>query len=191
MIKSVIIISTRYNKVSMCFLKYILREGVDIIYRKTKKIIVLFIFFIAAIFIFMVSRNNSYLVVPNPEKLSSITFINVVNEKGVERVIVYEQSDIYELLEVFKNSKKTNKESISDFPNKAKFTTILFNFTPGGNSLRSIYEENEVFYIDQPYNGVFKLGSNDLDVLDEIIERGDKESISMQLDEILKDNFKR
>ncbi|WP_206781888.1 DUF5301 domain-containing protein [Clostridium tetani] len=139
----------------------------------------------------MVSRNNSYLVVPNPEKLSSITFINVVNEKGVERVIVYEQSDIYELLEVFKNSKKTNKESISDFPNKAKFTTILFNFTSGGNSLRSIYEENEVFYIDQPYNGVFKLGSNDLDVLDEIIERGDKESISMQLDEILKDNFKR
>ncbi|AVP56191.1 hypothetical protein C3B72_12550 [Clostridium tetani] len=150
---------------------------------------VLFIFFIAVIFIFMVSRNNSHLAVPNPEDLSSITFINVVNEKGIERVIVYEQSDIYELLEVFKNSKKTNKESISDLPNKTKFTAIFFNFTSGGNSLRSIYEENEVFYIHQPYSGVFKLGSNDLDVLDEIIEKGEKESISMQLEDILKDNL--
>lgn len=115
--------------------------GVDLIYKKTKKINVLFIFFIAVIFIFMVIRNNSHLEVPNSEDLSSITFINVVNEKGIERVIVY--------------------------------------------------EENEVFYIHQPYSGVFKIGSNDLDVLDEIIEKGKKESISMQLEDILKDNFKR
>lgn len=93
------------------------------------------------------------------------------------------------MLNILKNSNKTNKDSVSNFPDKTRFTLIGFNFVKGGTSWRSIYGENDDIYVDQPYVGIFKLNSNDLNLLNEIMKSRNKESISIRVDDILKNNF--
>lgn len=156
---------------------------------KTKTMIPLTIVVIAIVLIVMLSKNNSSLSVPISEELSSIILLDVVNEKTSEKITIYEKKDISKLLEIFTNSEKTNKESISEFPSKAKFTTVIFKFKLGGNSFRSIYEDNNNFYIDQPYDGVFKIESKDIYPLDEIKKSGSKENMVIPINDILKSDF--
>lgn len=155
--------------------------------RKIKWLFTITIGIIAAIgLISMLSESR--LAVPKADQLSSVIFINVVNEQGVEKITISEQSDIGNLLEILKNSERTDKDSVSDLPDKAKFSMVAFEMLEG-YSLRSIYEENGDIYVDQPYYGVFKLRSNDLNILNEIMKRGNKQSISIHVDEIFKYNF--
>lgn len=154
--------------------------------RKIKWLIVVTIGSIFAIGLTFILKGR-HLEVPKVEQISSAEFINVVNGQGVEKVTISQQSDINNLLNILRNSEKTNKDSISDFPDKRKFTIIRFNLLEGSN-WRSIYEENSDVYVDQPYVGIFKLNFRDFNLLNEIMERGDRESISIQVDEILKSN---
>ena len=157
--------------------------------RKMKTIILSTIVVVSIVLIFMLSKNNRSLSVPNTEELSSITLVDVVNEKGSEKTTISKKTDISRLLEILKNSERTNKESISDFPSKTQFTTVLFKFKSGGNSFRSIYEDNNSFYIDQPYEGIFKIESKDIYMLDEIKKNGSKENIVIPISDIIKGNF--
>ncbi len=166
-----------------------LAKGVDIIYRKTKKIIVLFIFLIAVIFIFMLGRSYRYLKVPNPEELSSIILIDVIGNKCVQKTIIYQELDINNMLDILVNSRKTSKQSTSQFPGKTKFSAVFFKFKSGGTSWKSIYEEEGNSYIHEPFVGIFKLDSNDSHMLDKIIKRGNREDISIPVENIFKINF--
>lgn len=114
---------------------------------------------------------------------------DVIEEEAIEKITIDQEADIEEILEIFSNSKNTDKESISKFPEKTKFTAVLFRFKSAGTSLRSIYEEDGEVYIDQPFYGIFTLNSNDLDALDQVIKRGNKEDISLPVEDILKDDF--
>lgn len=157
--------------------------------RKIKIITLSTIVVVSIVLIFILSKNNSALSVPNTEELSSIILVDVINEKGYEKTTIYIKSDISKLLEILKNSERTNKKSISDFPSKTKFTTVLFKFKSGDNSFRSIYEDNNRFYIDQPYDGIFKIESKDIYLLDEIKKSGSKENIVMPINDIIKGNL--
>ncbi|WMJ81640.1 DUF5301 domain-containing protein [Clostridium sp. MB40-C1] len=156
--------------------------------RKTKWLVVITICIVVSVGVTFMLR-ESQLQVPKSEQLSSVVFINIIHSQGIEKITISEQSDIDNLLNILKNSNKTNKDSVSNFPNKTKFTIIRFNFLEGGSSWRSIYEENDNIYVDQPYVGVFRLNSNDLNLLNEIMGSGNKESISIGVDDILKNNF--
>ncbi|WMM23328.1 DUF5301 domain-containing protein [Tissierella sp. MB52-C2] len=145
---------------------------------------------IAMTLILIISRNNRYLKSPNPEELSSIILIDVIGEEGTQKITINQQVDINNFLDIFKNAKMTNKQSISQIPRKTKFTTVLYKFKSSGNkSFRSIYEENGDLYIDQPFVGVFKIDSNDLSILEQIIRRGNKKEISVLVNDILKSDF--
>lgn len=168
-------------------------QGVDIIKRRTKEVLTLFTIITIMIFtvFFRGILENRTLPGPNSRELSRIIFINVVDYIGVEKIVIDEQQDIENVLELLKTAERDkDKESISDFPDKAKFTTILFGFESGGNSVRSMYEENNDLYIDQPYNYVYKLEVDNRELLEKIINSGSKkEDISVNLKEILRGDF--
>lgn len=127
---------------------------------------------------------------PNSGELSRIIFINVVDYIGVEKIVIDEQQDIENVLELLKTAERVrDKQSLSDFPDKTKFTTILFDFESGGTSVRSMYEENNDLYIDQPYDYVYKVETDNRKLLEKIINRGSKEDISVNLKEILNGSF--
>ncbi|MBU5254671.1 DUF5301 domain-containing protein [Tissierella praeacuta] len=174
-----------YNKKKDSTNNYIC--GGDTINRVIKEIIILGI--IAVILILRVSIDDRHLEGPNSEDLSNIILVDVIGEKGVEKITIHQQVDINKFLEIFSNAQRTSKQSISQFPNKTKFITVLYKFKWGGNSFRSMYEENGDFYIEQPFSGVFKIDSNDLYMLDQIIRNGDKEEISVLVNNMLKNNF--
>jgi len=161
--------------------------GVDTMNKVIKEIAILGI--IGIILILMLSRNYSHLKVPNPEELSSIILVDVIGNKGVQKITIYQEIDINNMLDILSNSQRTSKQSISQFPGKTKFTTVLFKYKSGGTSWRSIYEEEGNCYIDQPFTGIFKLDSNDSYMLDKIIKRGNREEISVRVENILKSNF--
>lgn len=60
--------------------------------------------------------------------------------KVIKETTIYQEIDIKNMLDILSNSKRTSKQSISQFPGKTKFTTVLFKFNSGGTSWRSIYE---------------------------------------------------
>lgn len=156
--------------------------------RKMKWLVVVTICIVVAVGLIFMLR-ESQLEVPKSKQLSSVEFINISHCQGVEKITISKQSDIDNLLNILKNSNKTSKDSVSNFPDKTKFTLIGLNFINGGTSWRSFYEENDDIYVDQPYVGIFKLNSNDLNLLNEIMKSGSKESISIRVDDILKNNF--
>ena len=134
--------------------------------------------------IFMLSSNDSNFKVPNSEEISSIILVDVIGNKGIKKTIIYQKSDISNMLDILSNSQRTSKKSISQLPNKTKFTIVLFKFESGDTSWRSIYEEEGNLHIDQPFDGIFKLDSNNLYTLDEIIKKGSNEEISIRVENI-------
>lgn len=145
---------------------------------------------IVLISIMLVFRINKNFKGPNAEELKSITFINIVDDIGIEKIVFDQQQDIEKLLEIFKTAEKVKgMESISDFPNKHNFTTILFNFKTGGSSIRSMYDENDNLYIDQPYDYIYKFRVDNEQILYQLIYSGKIESIYLNLGEIQKNNF--
>lgn len=144
---------------------------------------------IAIVLVLIVSRNNKSLKGPRPEDLSSIIPVDVIGEEGVQKFTIDKQVDIDNFLDIFNNAKRMGEQSISQFPSKTKFSVVLYKFKSSGNSWRSIYEENGDLYIDQPLVGIYKISSNDLHILHEIIEDGDKEEISVLVNNIFKNNF--
>lgn len=143
-----------------------------------------------SLFILLGVRKIKTLPVPEFDKLDSIIFINVVDYIGVEKIVIDESQDIENVLELLNTAgRMKGKHSTSDFPDKDKFTTILFSFESGGNSWRSMYVENDDLYIDQPYDYIYKLEDDKKELLYKIINGGSKKSISLNLKEILKGDF--
>lgn len=145
------------------------------------------IIFITIVFIF---NSNRKMMVPKIEDLTNIILIDVTEKISSKRTTISNKTDIAKLLKIFKKSKRTNKKSISNFPIRSEFTTVLFEFKSGGNSFRSIYEESNNVYIDQPFHGIFKIISKDIYLLHEIKKGGKEEEFIVTLKDILKDDFK-
>lgn len=166
--------------------------GADIIKCRRKETLTLFTIIIitASVFILLGGGKTKNLPVPEFDKLDSIIFVNIVNHIGVEMIVIDESQEIESILELLKTAgRMKGKHSISNFPDKDKFTTILFSFESGGNSLRSMYEENDDLYIEQPYDYIYKLEDDNRQLLEDIINNRSKESISLNLKEILKGDF--
>lgn len=157
--------------------------------KKTKWFIFLIITAILVIFIFKLDRNNS-VQIPTSKDLGSVIFIDIVDNQGVKSNTIYEESDINRLLSILKDSKKTDKKSTSNTPNKKEFTIIVFELLEGGKIFNSIYKDNHDMYFEQPYYGVFELESSTFHMLDKIKKKGNEESILIPINDIYKENLK-
>lgn len=134
--------------------------------------------------------NNKGPSIPKADDVKSLSLIKIANDRGVEKRTIKENNDIENFLQLLENSKLTKKESVSDFPNKDEFILVSIEMSEGGYIRNTIYEEDKKFYFEQPYVGIYELSYNDISsFLKSTVKEEDKENISEDLEDILKNNF--
>nr|WP_242618466.1 DUF5301 domain-containing protein [Anaerococcus vaginimassiliensis] len=93
-------------------------------------------------------------------------------------------------LQTLEDSKKTKKESVSDFPNKDEFILVSIKMSEGGYIRNTIYEEDKKLYFEQAYVGIYELTYKDISsFLKSTVKEENKENISEDLEDILDDDF--
>ncbi|MDU2583807.1 MAG: DUF5301 domain-containing protein [Anaerococcus prevotii] len=156
---------------------------------KKKHYLVLIGLIIIAILL-KIRPNNKVPSLPKANDVESISLINIVDGRGIEKWTISEKDDIERFLQILEHSKKTNKESVSDFPNKNNFILVSFGMSDGGYIRNSIYEEDKSLYFEQAYVGIYELSYKDISsFLKSSVKEEDKETISKDLEDILKNNF--
>ena len=121
-------------------------------------IIILFLL-IAVCCIYYFTNNRTYKInLPELEKLESITLEKDGNEK-----IITNDEEIKEVLEILKGKERNTKtQSIQDEPvNISNKIKIEINFKEIGQSILFIYEKDNKCYIEQPYNGIYKISGDE------------------------------
>ena len=136
----------------------------------TKIAIIIFLillFFIT--FILIVSNKRNYeLNLPKQEKLKSITIETQANQKEI--IDTQEIQDIIYILNNSGKGRNTKQESINDFPvNTEKIITVKFNFEEEGTSIIFVYIRNDNYYIEQPYNGIYKISGDEYNSIEKYI----------------------
>lgn len=91
-----------------------------------------------------------------------LSLIRVVDNRGLEKWTISEKDDIEKFLQILENSKKTKKESVSDFPDKNNFILVSFKMSDGGYIRNTIYEEDKKLYFEQAYVGIYELSYKDI-----------------------------
>ncbi len=119
---------------------------------------------LCVVVIFSVDNRSYKLNLPNQEKLKNIS---IENQERQEEVTDVEK--IKEIIYVLSGSGKgriTKEESISDFPVNANAVIgVNFNFKESGASTIFIYIKNNKYYIEQPYNGVYKISGDEYNLV--------------------------
>lgn len=134
--------------------------------------------------------NNKGVSLPKADDVIGFSLINIVDGRGIEKWTISEKDDIERFLQILEHSKKTNKESVSDFPNKNNFILVSFGMSDGGYIRNSIYEEDDSLYFEQAYVGIYELSYKDISsFLESSVKEEDKENISEDLEDILDDDF--
>lgn len=134
--------------------------------------------------------NNEGPSLPKADEVRSLSLINIVDGRGLLKWTISDKDDIEKFLQNLEDSKKTKKESISDFPDKNNFILVSFKMSDGGYIRNTIYEEDKKLYFEQPYVGIYELSYNDISsFLKSTVKEEDKENISEDLEYILKNNF--
>lgn len=134
--------------------------------------------------------NNEGVSLPKTDDVKSLSLIKIANDRGVEKRTIKENNDIEKFLKILGNSKKTKKQSVSDFPNKDEFILVSIKMSEGGYIRNTIYEEDKKLYFEQAYVGIYELSYKDISsFLKSTVKEEDKENISEDLEDILEDNF--
>lgn len=134
--------------------------------------------------------NNEGVSLPKTDDVKSLSLIKIANDRGVEKRTIKENNDIEKFLQNLENSKRTKKESVSDFPNKDEFILVSIKMAEGGYIRNTIYEEDKKLYFEQPYVGIYELSYKDISsFLKSTVKEEDKENISEDLEDILDDDF--
>lgn len=99
---------------------------------------------------YFINQPKYTLHLPTMEKLESITIEN----KKIEN-----KEEIQKILDLLNNKGRTTKEaSIQDSPvNASEQFKINFHFLESGTSTLFVYRKKNSYYIEQPYNGIYKI----------------------------------
>ncbi len=132
-------------------------------------IIILLIFLFTITFILIILNKRTYeLNLPKQEKLKSITIETQANQKEIT-----DTQEIQDIIYILNNSGKgrnTKQESINDFPvNTEEIITVKFNFEEEGTSIIFVYIRNDNYYIEQPYNGIYKISGDEYNSIEKYI----------------------
>lgn len=83
--------------------------------------------------------------------------VSITLKKDSESVIINDKNEMNLVLNLLKN-RTTTTRSIQDFPvNRVDFVSVYFNFFKGGSSVLFLYEEEDKYYVEQPYNGIYEI----------------------------------
>lgn len=114
------------------------------------------ILFAAAVILFWTPPGRTYtLTLPEAGKLESIQLT-----QGTDTAAVGDMGMLLELLTG--TERKTRSESIQDCPvNAENVVQIDFRFKEQGISTVFVYQKGRSFFIEQPYNGVYRISEEE------------------------------
>lgn len=107
-------------------------------------------------------RRTYSLNIPQVENLKSISL--TVNEKDNPHDASYSEEEIMkQILDSIAGTKRvTKEESIQDYPtNVDDIITVEFYFKEKGSSILYLYKRNNKYYIEQPYDGIYKISEDE------------------------------
>lgn len=127
------------------------------------KNIVILIVFILVILIFtlcfaIINKPRYNLKLPEISDVSSISVTLNDNEIKLDK-----EEDITSIITTLMSNGRTTKiESIQDFPvNASNVITINIYHKSRGNSTLFVYERKGNYYLEQPYNGIYEISSDE------------------------------
>ena len=129
-------------------------------------IIVLVVLMIGVFYHFR-DRRTYTLNLPKLEKLESISLKQ--NEKNV---IIDDKEKMQDILYILNGTKRVTKnESVQDVPiNINNEIQIECNFIETGKSIIFVYNKNNSYYIEQPYNGIYQISGDEYNSIEKLIQ---------------------
>lgn len=124
-------------------------------------VIVLFMCIGAAFGIVCYNKTNNSSYALNLPSADSVYRINL--EQSGKRLEISEQDKIYDIVNVVGAVKRTtNVDSIQDSPTNVD-NEIKIDFEFGENKISTVfvYEKKDKYFIEQPYNGIYRISSDE------------------------------
>lgn len=118
-----------------------------------KKYISLFLCFICILALVACEKKTDPITLPQIDDITSVD-ITV----GKNKVNHTDKAWISEIISDISSSEPTSKESIQDTPQVENYIKIDFQFKTG-TSILYVYEDSSKYYIEQPYQGIYKTDS--------------------------------
>ena len=120
------------------------------------KLIVIIVLVCIMFVVVYVLLNNKKI---NLTKMGEIDEILIKDDNRV--VTISDKKEIEKIYKVIEN-KKSLKKSVTDTPNDAKkLTKISFIIGADEKNIMNIYMKDDMYYLEQPYNGIFKLSKKE------------------------------
>lgn len=116
--------------------------------------------------IFGMGRRSYELHLPAKEKLVGIS----VEKKGMQAEIT-DDREMEELLFILGGSgRRTKLESVSDAPvNAGEMLEVDFHFAEKGTSTLFVYKKSGGYYMEQPYNGIYKISGEEYNAVEKYV----------------------
>ena len=118
-----------------------------------KKYISLFLCFICILALVACEKKADPITLPQIDDITSVDI--TVGENKVNHT---DKAWISEIISDISSSEPTSKQSVQDFPQTESYIKIDFQFETGTSTIFA-YEENGKHYIEQPYQGIYKIDS--------------------------------
>ena len=89
---------------------------------------------------------------------NAILSIEVMNETNTKKYKEIEKID--SIIQYLSNSELTKKTSVQDIPLVENYTSIVLNLVNGECITLYVYKENKNYFIELPYQGIYKMRNN-------------------------------
>lgn len=102
--------------------------------------------------------SNKKISLPETENITEIEIMKNTSESGMK---ISEQDEISKIINGIKgNTRNTGKESVSDQPTNIDVYIIVKFYhkkSEGNTSIAYLYKNNDSYYVEQPYSGIWEL----------------------------------
>lgn len=146
----------------------------------TIEIIVAILLMIGIVYYFRETRTYE-LNLPQLEEITSVTLEEVENQKTI-----HQKTSIKEIRDILVGIKRvSNQESIQDEPVNVK-NKIKVDFTCNQSKIITVfvYEKNNKHYIEQPYNGIYQISTDEYNSISNYLTNENVEITNFYNDQI-------
>ena len=118
-----------------------------------KKYVSIFLCLVCVLTLVACGKKADPIMLPQTDEITSIDI--TVGENTVSHA---DKTWISEIIANISSSEPTKKESVQDVPQAESYIKIDFQFETGTSTLFA-YEDSGKYYVEQPYQGIYKIDS--------------------------------
>ena len=118
-----------------------------------KKYVSIFLCLVGVLTLVACGKKADPITLPQTDEITSIDI--TVGENTVSHA---DKTWISEIIANISSSEPTKKESVQDVPQAESYIKIDFQFETGTSTLFA-YEDSGKYYVEQPYQGIYKIDS--------------------------------